>query len=62
MEFTNENQEKPVCPHNTGIKCPCPKDCPRHGKCCACVAHHREHGNLPNCLRNLGAEACAGQK
>lgn len=44
---------KPVCAHNQGIKCPCPKECPRHGKCCACVAHHREHGNLPNCLRNI---------
>lgn len=31
------------CPHNN-IDCPCPKDCPRHGKCCACVAHHKEHG------------------
>ena len=24
--------------------CPCTYDCPRHGKCCACVAHHRDHG------------------
>ena len=24
---------KPVCPHNPDIECPCPKDCPRHGKC-----------------------------
>lgn len=23
--------------------CPCTYDCPRHGKCCACVAHHRDH-------------------
>ena len=21
-------------------------------KCCACVAHHREHGKLPHCLRS----------
>lgn len=40
-----------VCPHNPQIACTCPKDCPRHGHCCACVAHHREHGKLPHCLR-----------
>ena len=32
------------CPHNT-IDCPCIKDCPRHGLCCACVAHHKQKGN-----------------
>lgn len=42
-----------MCPHNN-IECPCPKDCPRHGKCCACVAHHREKGDkLPVCLRGI---------
>lgn len=49
----NEQKLKPLCIHNPSIECPCPKECPRHGKCCACVAHHREHGKLPNCLRNL---------
>ena len=48
-----ENPIKPVCSHNPAIECPCPKDCPRHGKCCACVAHHRDLGNLPICLRNI---------
>lgn len=47
-----EPAAKPVCQHNPSIDCPCPKDCPRHGKCCVCVAHHREHGKLPACLRN----------
>ena len=39
----------------TEIDCPCPKEgCPRHGKCCECVAHHREHGKkLPTCLRGI---------
>lgn len=23
--------------------CPCTYACPNHGKCCACVAHHRDH-------------------
>lgn len=32
--------------------CLCPdKDCPRHGKCCECVMAHREHKNLPMCMR-----------
>ena len=48
-----EKNIRPVCQHNPAIDCPCPKDCPRHGKCCQCVAHHREHGNLPICLRGL---------
>lgn len=46
---------RPVCEHNAAIECPCPKDCPRHGKCCLCVAHHRQMGKLPNCLKHLGA-------
>ena len=42
------------CPHNN-IDCPCTKEgCPRHGKCCECVAHHKEHGKkLPACLREI---------
>lgn len=48
---------KPVCEHSPEtIDCPCPKDCPRHGKCCACVAHHRRIGKLPSCLRNVPQE------
>lgn len=47
----SDSSVKPVCQHNRTIDCPCPKDCPRHGKCCVCVAHHREHGNVPKCLR-----------
>ena len=39
------------CPYNT-VDCPCTKDCPRHGKCCECVKHHKAAGNkLPACLR-----------
>lgn len=32
--------------------CTCPNtDCKNHGKCCACVAHHRDVvGNVPNCF------------
>lgn len=47
------NAEKP-CPRLAENKkhCTCPSaDCPRHGKCCACVLFHRERGNAPMCLR-----------
>ena len=27
------------------------EECERRGVCCACVANHRSHGNLPACLR-----------
>lgn len=47
MGLSNQKQNKPTmppCPHNN-IDCPCTKEgCPRHGKCCECVAHHKEHG------------------
>ena len=37
--------------------CPCKNEtCERYGKCCACVAFHREAGNLPVCLRDLPAQ------
>lgn len=53
-----------MCPHNN-IDCPCPKDCPRHGHCCACVAHHKQMGTaspagkakLPACLRGIEWES-----
>ncbi|MDR1841009.1 MAG: hypothetical protein LBQ86_03695 [Holophagales bacterium] len=32
--------------------CPCASTtCQNYGKCCACVASHREAGGLPACLR-----------
>ena len=41
------------CPYNS-VDCPCTKDCPRHGKCCECVKHHKDAGtNLPACLRGI---------
>ena len=27
---------------NNRKPCPCTYDCPRHGICCECVAHHRD--------------------
>jgi len=32
-------------------ECACPKkECPNNGRCCACVAKHRESDSLPFCL------------
>jgi len=39
------------------IKCTCTKfDCPRHGKCCACVAYHNKKQQFPACLFSAEAE------
>lgn len=50
--------------------CPCTMDCPLHGRCCDCVAHHiteiqskkneepKGYGWLPTCLRQI----CKGNK
>ncbi len=41
---------------NNRQPCTCPKvDCARHGKCCECVANHKDRGNLPHCLRQTRA-------
>lgn len=29
-------------------------NCPRHGRCCECVAHHRAIGKAPNCYKEAG--------
>lgn len=30
--------------------CPCPKDCKNHGKCCACISHHRNINTMVFCM------------
>lgn len=45
-----------VCENNQSIKCNCTYDCPRNGKCCECVAHHREAGQFPACFFSEEAE------
>lgn len=38
--------------------CTCTYDCPRHGKCCECVAHHRDlEGGIPGCFFSKEGEA-----
>ena len=36
--------------------CPCTYDCPRHGKCCECVAHHAPD-SVTACFLSKEAEA-----
>ena len=43
--------------------CPCTYACPNHGKCCACVAHHRDHNEgVPGCFFPTEAEATSALK
>lgn len=30
--------------------CACPRDCPRHGDCEACIAFHKTRPNPPDCM------------
>ena len=37
--------------------CPCTYACPRHGKCCECIKHHRDHKEgVPGCFFSKAAE------
>ena len=31
--------------------CACPRDCPRHGDCEACITFHKTRPNPPDCMR-----------
>lgn len=37
------------CSNERQCACTYPS-CPRHGKCCQCVAYHRDKGELPGCF------------
>lgn len=42
----------------TVIKIEISQNCPRHGKCCACVAYHRDYNEgVPGCFFSKEAEA-----
>lgn len=44
-----DKNEHNIC-ESTTRACPCTFDCPHHGKCCDCVAHHRDHNEgVPGC-------------
>lgn len=37
--------------------CACTYSCHRRGKCCECVAYHREHNEVPGCFFTKKGEA-----
>ena len=39
-----------TCEYNKAIECNCTYDCPRHGKCCECIAHHIKNDEFPACV------------
>jgi hypothetical protein len=46
-----------TCPQpENGKKCTCTYPCSRHGKCCECVAYHRNSGEIPGCFFSAGGE------
>ena len=44
------------CEHNPSVNCTCTYPCENHGKCCACVAYHRQSGEFPACFFSKSAE------
>lgn len=45
------------CVHNPTVKCLCLcTDCENHGKCCACVAYHRQRREVPSCYFSQAAQ------
>lgn len=49
------------CENNKAIKCACTFSCPRHGKCCECVAYHAPRGDSPVCFAILAAGKSNGR-
>ena len=45
------------CSHNKAMNCTCTYSCPKHGKCCDCVAYHLHNGEFPACFFSKEAEA-----
>jgi hypothetical protein len=47
-----------ACLQNTSMECTCTyAACPRHGKCCDCIANHTKKGEFPACFFSKEAEA-----
>lgn len=46
------------CPADKNLEeCACTKlSCKRRGKCCECVRHHRNNGEIPGCFFTPEAE------
>lgn len=55
MVITMSDPSCNTCQNNQH-PCTCPESaCGNHGKCCDCVAHHREIGTPPMCMRDKQA-------
>ena len=51
-----KEERKPNCDNTR--PCPCTYPCPRHGKCCECVAYHRDkESGVPGCFFTREGEA-----
>ncbi|NLY49842.1 MAG: hypothetical protein GX062_02395 [Firmicutes bacterium] len=38
-------------------RCSCTYEpCPRKGRCCECIAYHKQYGEIPGCLFSREAE------
>ena len=49
-------EEKKVCSNTNPCTCP-NESCPRHGRCCDCVAFHRDvKKGVPNCFAIAGVK------
>ena len=47
-----------ACQQNTVMECNCTySSCPRHGKCCECLANHTGKGEFPACFFSKEGEA-----
>ena len=48
----------PDCPKAaTNLKdCNCTYDCSRKGRCCECIAYHKDAGEFPACFFSAAAE------
>lgn len=44
------------CNNQHVADCNCTASCPRHAKCCECVAHHLKSGQFPACFYSKDAE------
>jgi len=45
-----------MCEYNKAIECNCTYSCPKHAKCCECVAQHSKAGEFPACFFSAEAE------
>ena len=45
-----------MCEYNDAIECTCTYSCPKHAKCCDCVARHLKSNEFPACFFSEAGE------